>query len=318
MKKLAVAFFTEAGKSEGMGHLIRSSCIAKQFEKLGCNLSFFLQGDNALQHKQNNISPFKWNELLIADDYDIIFIDSYQAQLKHYQLLTKHCQLAVFIDDFNRLDYPDGVILNFSPDAEKKFSHCKKASQDYLLGLNYLPIRENFLKEHKQSEDHIFIMLGGTDAADLSITILKALQSIHLKKVIVCNNKNSLALINTIENTQVLFRPDDNELTQAMASAKIAISTASMTAYELAVLKVPTIILAVSKDQKLGAQQLINNHIAADMVSTQYQKLIAELPNKVARLINHKQEKFNDKIDGYGASNIAKAILERLDAKSKK
>ncbi len=46
-----------------------------------------------------------------ADD-DIVIIDSYHAPLEFYQKIAKTTALAIYIDDNNRIDYPDGTVVN--------------------------------------------------------------------------------------------------------------------------------------------------------------------------------------------------------------
>lgn len=311
MKNIHIAFYTEAGSVRGMGHLVRSYCIAQKFKQLRFDVTFFLDSDINFDEKFDNIIYFEWATLSITNNYDIIFIDSYEANIEHYQLITESCQKPVYIDDYKRLNYPEGTILNFSPDANNSLYQHKIENYTYLLGLEYIPIREEFLALKITKQKQIFIMLGGTDVANLSTEIVLLLQEKNIKKVIVCNNRKTTLELQKIHNVTILHNPLNKDLAQAMANSSIAISTASMTAYELAFLKIPTLIIAVSKNQEIGMLQLIKHNIATAFVSIEQKNWKVEFKNKVEYLLNRKHNDITNLINGNGTANIVNAIVER-------
>lgn len=313
MKNIRIAFYTEAGYSRGMGHLVRSYTIAKKFKQLGFNVSFFLDSDINYDKQFDDLIHFKWESFKINNHYDIIFIDSYEANIEIYNTISKACTTPVYIDDFKRLDYPTGAILNFSPEANDTFYNNKIHKYNYLLGLKYIPIRDEFLDLKIDKKKQIFIMLGGADVANLSLQLIDLLNNINIKKVIVCNNKTAHQL-QQYNNVELLYKPSDNDLIQAMGNSSLAISTASMTTYELAFLKIPALIIAVSRNQEIGMPQLIKHHIAKDFVSIKHDGWKNELNRKVKRLIDTKHDEMNNYIDGNGSNNIINAILELNNA----
>lgn len=312
MKNLHIAFFTEAGTLRGMGHLVRSHTISQKFASLGIKISFFLDSDMDFSDKYCDIKYFKWNELYVEKDiYDIIFIDSYEATLNMYNQIYSACKVAVYIDDFKRLDYPKGVILNFAPDAKELLYGHKKEKYTYLLGLKYIPIRDNFLDIKIDKKEQIFIMLGGSDVANLSIEVISLLHDITINKVIVSNNKSIRNKLLTYKNVEVLFHPSDIKLIKTMANSTMAISTASMTAYELAYLKIPTILIAVAENQEDGLSQLIKYRITNSVVSIRDDMWKVDFTNAVKELLAY-EKKPNNEIDGKGTEQIVDNILELL------
>lgn len=312
MNNRNIAFFTEAGSSRGMGHLVRSYTIAKKFKQLGFNVYFFLDSDINFDDKFDDLINFKWKDFKINSHYDIIFIDSYEASKEIYDVVSNSCQIPVYIDDFKRLDYPAGVILNFSPEANNSFYKKKNDKNKYLLGLKYIPIRDEFLNIKIDKQDKIFIMLGGYDVANLSIELAELLNHVNVKKVVVSNNAITAKQLRQYNNIDVLYKPSDNDLIQAMANSSMAISTASMATYELAYLKIPTVILAVSKNQEIGMPQLIKHNIAFNFISIRNNTWKHNLKNKVLDSL-HKKHEINNHIDGYGIKNIVNEILELIE-----
>jgi len=309
MHNIQVAFFTESGASRGMGHLIRSYTICEKFKSLNIKTTFFLDSDINYDDKFTDINYFQWDSFQLMQEYDIIFIDSYEADIKIYESIVKKCKVAVYIDDFSRLEYPKGVILNFAPDAREVFFKEEMEKYTYLLGLKYIPIRNDFLKIKKIKKEQIFIMLGGNDVANLSEELVKILNNIQIKKIVVSNNKLVSEKLRKYNNVEVLYQPSDSLLIQTMANSKMAISTASMTVYELAYLKIPTIIIAVAKNQEIGVAQFLKYNLVYDFVSIKNTNWHNNLINKI-RYVLSQNKNIANQIDGNGIKNIANKVME--------
>jgi spore coat polysaccharide biosynthesis predicted glycosyltransferase SpsG len=307
-----VAFFTEAGYSRGMGHLIRSFTISEKFRFLGIKTSLFLDSNVLFDDKFKDITYFDWSDFELTNKYDIIFIDSYEANIEVYRKIASSCKVAVYIDDFKRLNYPKGIILNFAPDADKLFYKLREEKHSYLLGLKYLPIRDAFTDTEITKKKQIFIMLGGSDVVNLSLDLIHTLKDITIKKLIVSNDTNTENELKKYKDVEVLYKPSDMQLVKAMASSTMAISTASMSAYELAYLKIPTIIVAVAKNQEIGVSQFIKHNLASDYVSIESKDWQSDLMSKVKRIFCQDSHNINQSINGRGTENIASEILELL------
>ena len=266
MDKLRVAFFTEAGSTRGMGHLVRTYTLYKKALSLNLTADFYLDSNINYNYSFANLIPFSFEDFKIEKEYDIIFIDSYIAPLEIYNTIANNCKVPVYIDDYARLDYPQGVIINFAPDAKKLFFQTEKEKHIYLLGLPYLLLREEIIKASGKKKNQIFIMLGGSDTQGLSLKIIQSLQSLHIHKVIVCNDKATLQILQNYKNTTILYKPEDKTLINSMAESNLAITTASMSVYELAYLKTPCIIISVAKNQNIGIKQYLKHKLAVCFV----------------------------------------------------
>lgn len=310
---MKIAFFTEAGSKRGMGHLIRCQTIANQFEQNNIEINIFLDSDINYDYKFKNLTYFKWEELNINIHYDVIFIDSYEATEDIYNTLQKKTNLGIYIDDFERIDYPKGIIINFAPDSKELFFKNRNKDNEYLLGIDYIPIRKEFLK-HKnlKKEKKVFIMLGGNDTANLSLNIIEALQDIDIKKVIVSNDEMTSNKLSKYDNVEILFKPKDKVLIKEMATSDYAISTASMSLYELSFLQIPTIIIAVSQNQITGVSQMLKNKLAISYVDTMRLNWEKNISFQLKNLMEHKQI-VDNQIDGLGVKRIYEYIIKRLE-----
>jgi spore coat polysaccharide biosynthesis predicted glycosyltransferase SpsG len=182
MDNMTIAFYTEAGSLKGMGHLVRCYTIAQEFKKNNHNVHFYLDSDINFDYKFDDLKYFKWNNVDFIQKYDVVVIDSYLASLDIYKNIANSCKLLVSIDDYGRLDYPRGLILNFAPDSKELFYANKKEGYHYLLGLDYIPIRQKIIDTISDKKEQIFIILGGMDTTNLSIDILNCINELICKK----------------------------------------------------------------------------------------------------------------------------------------
>lgn len=312
--QIKAAFFTEAGSKRGMGHLVRLYTLYEEFISNNIESDFFLDSDIDFSEQFKNIHQFNWASFNIQNDYyDIIFIDSYEANISIYTQISKNCKIAIYLDDYGRLDYPNGVILNFAPDSEKLFFKHKKQIHTYLLGTDYVPIRKDFFNIKPNKKNQIFIMLGGYDTKGLSNNILKALENIKLAKVVVVNTQEKVNSLKGFKNTTILYKPSNVKLLNYMANSMYAISTASMTIYELNYFQIPTTIIAVNKNQQIGATQLIEHKLAINFLDITHNNWQKKL-NEYFQNIDAFHQLFQS-IDGKGTKRILNSILTMVNDK---
>jgi UDP-2,4-diacetamido-2,4,6-trideoxy-beta-L-altropyranose hydrolase len=304
---LKIAFYTEAGTQRGMGHLIRCYSLYEEFKRYGIIGSFFLDSDIDFSYKFSDLHPFILDDFRIDDTYDIVVIDSYEASIDIYNTIAKAVRVPVFIDDYGRLEYPKGVIINIAPDAEELFFATKNSNNSYLLGIDYIPLRRDIFLITPKKEEQLFIMLGGSDPYNLSLKIIEVIQDIPVKKMIVSNDARVVEILSSYPNVTVLYKPSDEELISQMSKSSMAISTASMTLYELAYFKIPTIIFALSENQKIGSKQLLKYHLASNLINIEDPYWTHDLKTNLVTL-NTTDVKAT--IDGRGTQRIVEFITK--------
>ena len=152
------------------------------------------------------------------------------------------------------------------------------------------------------------MMLGGADTQNLSLQIIEQLQDLKIEKIVVHNNLQTAKKLESFEGVRVLYKPNDNELIKAMKESSLAITTASMSSYELAYLQIPSILIALNKNQQDGITQLLSHNIASDAVSITDENYLEKLKNFILR----KEFTFTNRIDGKGVERIHKILTSLL------
>lgn len=260
-----IYIFTESGKNIGLGHLTRCLSVYEAFEEKNLFPQIIVKSDIDLESilTNKNYSNLDWIKnsdsiLNIISENDIVIIDSYLADVEVYKKISDKVKLFAFFDDYNRLKYPKGILINGSIFANE-IEYEKNENIEYLLGLDYIPIRKEFcINENKvinKNIESIIIIFGGNDIKNLTPIILDklCLEFPNITKNVIVNSSfNNLEQIKTISDnkTNIIFSPSVKELKKIMLESDIAISAAGQTLYELASVGTPTIMVAVAENQE--------------------------------------------------------------------
>lgn len=263
---MKIYIITEGSTNFGFGHIARCQALYDAFRAQGIKPNFIINGDEKISEFLAHIKYVQINwiensqELLShIKNADLAIIDSYKATIKHYQLIQENVKKAVYLDDFNRLNYPSGIVLNGSIHAEQ-LNYCKNNEKKiYLLGERFAPLRIFFWNQVRPANVQgevktIILTMGGDDMRNLTPGILNQLNKNfpHIKKKIVVG-----AGFNNLENikaqcdqtTDIHMNLNGEEMYQLIKTGDLAISAGGMTLYELAVAGVPTIGIQIADNQ---------------------------------------------------------------------
>jgi UDP-2,4-diacetamido-2,4,6-trideoxy-beta-L-altropyranose hydrolase len=170
--------------------------------------------------------------------------------------------VPVYVDDTMRLEYPRGIVVNGTIDAEK-MSYTPREGMKYLLGAKYIPLRKAFLeiqeKTIAESVKKIMITFGGDDTRCMTRNIVDIMRfsfpHIELTVVVGKGFKDQFTsqIIKDVK-TKYVFNPDDSAMKELMFDTDIAISAGGQTLYELARMGVPSVVIAVADNQRCNIQ----------------------------------------------------------------
>jgi UDP-2,4-diacetamido-2,4,6-trideoxy-beta-L-altropyranose hydrolase len=241
---MKVLILTEAGKSIGFGHLTRCIGLYQGFKEKGVDVEIVVNADSSVDFLLKGIKYKKFDWLRKMEDIfkslrkvDIVIIDSYLADLDFYKKVSEIVKIPVYIDDYKRLDYPKGIVINPSIYGDR-LNYPKKEGVMYLLGKQYIILRKEFWNVPKKKINkhikNVLITFGGTNQQDLAKTIAKYLEDKFSFNIsIVDPNKNFTA----------------KDMLKLMLEADICISGGGQTTYELARVGVPTIGICFAENQ---------------------------------------------------------------------
>lgn len=255
---------TEGNVQTGFGHVMRCLSLYQAFNALGILAKFIVFGDGTVKHALEGVDHdfINWVESPHLIDYylttaKVAIIDSYIAQLSTYEAIANRVPLVVFLDDYKRLNYPRGIVLNASADASC-LSYPEHIGFQYMLGVSYALLRKEFWsvteKQVNQVIENVMVTVGGEDSQNITPCLLRCLVDHfpHLnKKVVIGKGFNNVEDIEGAadSNTTLIFNSDARMMKNLIIDSDIAICGGGQTIYELAVCGTPAIVVALAKNQ---------------------------------------------------------------------
>ena len=199
---------------------------------------------------------------VVADGYH--FGIAYQRCVKDAGL-----QLLV-IDDYGHAErYSADIVLNQNLHAHERLYDAREPYTRLLLGTRYVLLRREFLQTRVQPREmptvacRILVTVGGSDPEDVTGKILRALEDIAhdgVETIVVVGASNPHAehLASVARTCRGSLRLEHNvaNLATLMGWADLAISAAGTTAWELAFMGLPSLLVPVADNQRLIAAEL--------------------------------------------------------------
>ena len=214
--------------------------------------------------------------------------------------IARAAKLAVFFDDYNRIHYPPGVVVNGSIGAET-LPYPRDKAVKYCLGPAYIPLREEFRERRKKPLRRnirgILITFGGTDTGGLGERLAAFLRRPGGPKIVVfgAGKRFSAAAVR-----------------RAMLASDVCVTGCGQTTYELASCGVPAVGVGFAGNQKLNIKGWVKNGSLLFAgwkgdkgLFNRIEALLSELTFS-KRLAMSRRGRL--KVDGLGARRIADAV----------
>ncbi|MCS7284832.1 MAG: UDP-2,4-diacetamido-2,4,6-trideoxy-beta-L-altropyranose hydrolase [Hydrogenobacter thermophilus] len=324
---MRVKFFTEGGKGIGFGHLMRCLSLCQAFEEVSGECLFVIRGTEEVRTALNRpLKLLDWLEDIELferelKDAHLIVIDSYLAKPEHYEISCKKAGRNLFIDDFGRMAYPCGYVLNGSVYA-KDLNYPQRRDVVYLLGSEYTPLRRAFWevqqKEIREKVEKVLITFGGDDSKGMTRKVVNALEREfpYLEKLVVVGssykNREELYALAS-EKVKIYENLPAEGMKNLMLKADIAISAGGQTTYELAAVGVPSVLVAVADNQLLNCKSWHKEGFALYAGWWEDENIEEMVLAAVEKLLKHQLRLFSSTVgrrlvDGQGARRVAHKI----------
>ena len=321
MKK-KICIRAEGGANIGMGHVMRMLELARQLKKYGEEVFFLSKLDKAnLKKYQSGIDYIKNNQfdVVLVDtrnfweeikkvSADIFITDSYDVDDEYFTRIKQVFPISGYMDDEGICSYFDvDFIINQNPYADKIKYKANPAS-DYLLGTNYLILRDEFIGKRydiRKNIKNVMLTLGGSDDNNLTEEIImNLLPGNYNLRVVVGSAFLHADKLKKYENEKIqLFR--NACMSEIMSWADVVITSCGTTAYEVASMGVPAIGIAVVDNQEMCAQKMQDMGVMKISHDGNYLSLIKTLDYDCRMDMYQRAAHF---IDGLGKERLASYI----------
>ncbi|WP_095298765.1 glycosyltransferase [Helicobacter sp. 12S02232-10] len=268
---MKIKIFCEAGKNQGLGHLMRCYRLKKMLLDLGYQALIYQSGE-----ENSSLSDFhcKWLDEdkieNLLQETDVAIIDSYEATEHIYQKIMALVKKLIILDDNNRIPYPkNAIILNGALGAQTLYPK----TPNHLAGIEFLIFDKIFFceKTPKPQVQDILITFGGTDPLNITervITIIK--DKPYIFHIV---SRESLKVLKS-QKIKPYHNISPSQMADLMQKCDIAISAGGGTLNELAMSQVPTLVIPTAPNQIFQAK---NWEKTGAMKITSFQDILRDL-----------------------------------------
>jgi len=312
--------FTEGGAGRGYGHVTRCTALAQGLLCEGIPVRVWVDGSDiptALKLQSVEWVSAEWHaggdEIVGRLGYGfLLLVDSYLAPLSTYRSLSAHAGRSLYVDDYGRLPYPPGIILNSAQSAEGLYT--MRPAQSLLLGPAFQPLREPFwlnpAKEANNPVQAVLITLGG-GAPPQAISELASAAA----------REFPAAMVYAVGLPEAPPKPNiippgplgAAEMARLMEECDIAVSAGGQTLLELAAKGVPVVAVETAENQKSNIAGLVAAGAALSAGSVIEPGVAGRVGLLLGRLADPRvrrrmAEKGQRLIDGKGVQRVVQAL----------
>ena len=334
----------------GAGHIMRCIALAQAWQDQGGKATFIshcesdalkerIQSEGfrlvALDHvcpdssdrmstlsilKSENTNQIKW---LVLDGYH--FTPEYQKAIRDegYRVMV--------IDDMNHLLYYHAdILLNQNIHAPDLQYHCDDDTT-LLLGTRYVLLRREFLKYRDfkrripERARNILVTLGGADPYNVTLKVIGALKllnepDIMVRIIIGPANPNQETLRKAIASAhfEAEFLTNPPNVPDLMEWADMAVSASGSTCWELAYMRVPTLIMIFADNQE-GIASGLGKKGAMINLGWFDDNSIINIAKSIKKIIMESRDRYNLShnghylVDGKGVLRVQQSIRNKTD-----
>lgn len=349
MSASTVLVRADASVAAGTGHVMRCLALAQAWQDAGGRAVFAMAESNAaidarLRAESFEVLPISASAGTANDELQTealarsqnagwVVIDGYRFDAGYEQALKKAGFRVLFLDDYGHSShYSADLILNQNVNACEMMYASRESSTRLLLGPRYSLLRREFnawcgrKKEVSPVCRHLMVMMGGSDAGNVTAKIIEALAlagAANLETTIIAGGSNPHfgALEECIGQSQnIRLRRDVQNVAELMADADLAISAAGSTCWELCLFGLPALLLDVAENQTAVAKELDRRQCAIH-VGDQNSSVEA-IAGQLRRLVDSYElrrslsQRSRELVDGRGASRVVSIMAEMGGART--
>jgi len=288
----------EANDEVGGGHLFRSLALAKKIWENGIPVKFiFSETPKHLRKKvyyagfksititkEQQLDPNVYLKFLPNESLILFDTDNFRFHSGNFiEVLKSHNIKTACFAVTDQYEISTDILIN--PNIVSKLHNYKTPSKTKkLLGPSYMLYKEEFrhVKTFKKNivyPSTLIIVFGNADAFHLTIYFLKILPHLkqYLKKlIVVCGGLNSdvktiKSFIKSQKSISIELHNDVNNMVPLYEQADLAITSAGMALWEIALYNIPQIVFASSPREIIYSDYLNKLN---------YIYKIGEIPNK--------------------------------------
>jgi len=272
-----VAYYCRATRKDGVGHFVRSSAVVNEATRLGYECAYFVEAE-AFVHKLAGrlYSIIHWvndeqEALEGIEKYnpDTIVIDLLTLREKTVAGFKKIGKLLSLSPVFNHLNSVD-MVIHRTRYLDQELISCSKRGA-LISGLKYSITGDHcrgfdsndYKLELDEERCSIAIAMGGADAKNKSLNILKALNEVERPLLIwavmgqgYTHSYDKFVEVSNKSQHEVVIVRSNSSVWRILSNCILAILAGGVTTYEAARVGLPSINILNSSDRRFLIQEL--------------------------------------------------------------
>lgn len=325
-----IILLTECGSAIGFGHVTRCTALAHAFREAGREVELWIAADEATRcHLPAGSRVIDWYDLPAASASELelaaaVLVDSYVATLSQIERVAQIARGIAIIDDWRRLPYRHGLVIDWTIGAEKFAYPRRSAGVRYLLGSHYCAMRPEFgsvtERDFLETPQSVLVTFGGADVRRLTAPVLAMLHTEFptLRELVVVGaGVGDRTFMKTLRTGRTTFHEACTavEMSALMSRADFAICAGGQTLYELASQGLPPVVVRVVANQTDDLREFEAvgfAFLAGDWNSGDLLVKIADGVRALWSADARQRRSFlgRQSVDGCGARRLASACLE--------
>lgn len=278
-------FCVQASESMGLGHVMRCLAIAQAADSQGIKSIFLLEDDafhlvhSAVAERADWVgklasigtNPSRWCErlqfFLSTEHVHAVILDGLCVPSVLLAVVEQSNARVVLLDDGEmHIPIAADIIVNAAGDALSDEYRYRYPNAQLCLGTSYRLMRREFSNRvgvPLSARQGLVVNFGGSDPSDLTMSVLLALveRKFHDKVVLVTG-----AAYGKLEDIRFFLEREKNsidvqhfhnahEMAPLWSCARLAISAAGSSQFELAACSTPAILIVVAENQRVAAKE---------------------------------------------------------------
>lgn len=262
LQKKRVLFIVEGYNEIGLGHIYRTLSLA--YKLIDHDVQFAISSRSDLGISKVAGSNFKYTiftseeaifDLIKNESIDIVINDVLNTKGSFIKALKNITEKVVNFEDLGEGAKFADIVINDLYDKSNEL-------ENHYWGSKYFCARDEFILANpstfNEQVKEVLVMFGGTDPSNLTKKVLEAVKllddsSVHFTFILGFGYKEKQVVLEVIKqySLNVSVVSDVKHMTEYMEKADLAIASQGRTMYELAIMSVPTILLAQHERETL-------------------------------------------------------------------
>lgn len=322
----------------GLGHVVRCLALACELrDTYGMHPGFAMMGRGVAEDlvgreqfpvfiKPDTLEEGEWIDSLLNEHRPKGLILDIRTQLPATELhrwRDEGITVAVIDDPGDRRQAAD--LAFYPPVPQMAKADWSRFTGRAFIGWDYLLLRREFSVERPQPQNpvpSILVTMGGSDPGGLTLLALKALSHVtepFRARVVLGRaflHDQALEELRPGLPDKFEFLRDVSDMPTLMADSDLAVAAFGGTAYELAALNIPAVLLGLTEDHATSARALADAGMAVSLgdyrgvPQTRLAEAVTEL--LATPSLRQAMRKACSIVDGKGAQRIAERMTNAL------